>query len=237
MSDDLLTQYEVEQYTIFGSDDSSDVDVMFYLPELPDLQICRQIATQAESLIISDKEIDVNLCSVKDGLVIDCMKGTIDEVNNMILFTHDLHEQKYATPIIHLHKRNLALKAARALRGILTFISRTQYRDIVKPALRGTAQDKINALKNIDLESIVDMGKDKLVIQDFYKLFAFQIGQTIPLIEHDLQLYTKKDIAKLYPMLEPYLYRLLDVFPDIDIWKNYFIDVINCPLDVTKISE
>src|SRR5574343_389028 len=217
MSDDLLTQYEVEQYTIFGSDDSSDVDVMFYLPELPDLQICRQIATQAESLIISDKEIDVNLCSVKDGLVIDCMKGTIDEVNNMILFTHDLHEQKYATPIIHLHKRNLELKAA--------------------PALRGTAQDKINALKNIDLESIVDMGKDKLVIQDFYKLFAFQIGQTIPLIEHDLQLYTKKDIAKLYPMLEPYLYRLLDVFPDIDIWKNYFIDVINCHLDVTKISE
>lgn len=234
---ELLKQYGVEQYTIFGSDDSSDVDVMFYLSELPEMQICRKIATEAESLISSDKEIDVNLCCVKDGLVVDCLKGTIDEVNNMIYYTHQLHEQKYESPIVKLYDRNVEKKTARALRGILSFISRTQYRDIVKPALRGTAKDKIDALKKINLEYITDLGKDKLAIQDFYKLFVFQIGQAIPLILSRKELYTKKDIVTEFPMLEPYLYRMLDVFPDMDMYKTYFLDTIVNHLDVEKISE
>jgi predicted nucleotidyltransferase len=234
---ELLKKYGVEQYTIFGSDDSSDVDVMFYLSEMPELQICRQIATEAESLIISDKEIDVNLCVVKDGLVVDCMKGTIDEVNNMIYYTNKLHEQKYESPITKLHARDIEKKTARALRGILSFISRSQYRDIVKPALRGSASDKIEALRQIKLETITDLGKDKLVIQDFYKLFVFQLGQAIPLIKDNVELYTKKDIANEFPMFEPYLYRMLDTFPIIDVYKTYFLDIIKCKLDVTKISE
>src|SRR5574343_473773 len=184
---ELLEQYGVERYTIFGSDDSSDVDVMFYLSELPEMQICRKIATEAESLISSDKEIEK--------------------------------------------------KTARALRGILSFISRTQYRDIVKPALRGTAKDKIDTLKKINLEYITNLGKDKLVIQDFYKLFVFQIGQAIPLILSRKELYTKKDIVAEFPMLEPYLYRMLDVFPDMDMYKTYFLDTIVNNLDVEKISE
>lgn len=233
----LLEQYGVEQYTIFGSDDSSDVDVMFYLSELPEMQVCRRIATEAESLITSDKEIDVNLCCVRDGLVVDCLKGTIDEVNNMIYYTKNLHNQKYESPIFKLYDRNVEKKTARALRGILSFISRTKYRDIVKPALRGSAKDKIEALKKINLEVITDLGKDKLVIQDFYKLFVFQIGQTIPLIINHKELYTKKDIVHEFPMLEPYLYRMLDVFPDMDMYKTYFLDTIVKNLDVEKISE
>jgi predicted nucleotidyltransferase len=107
---ELLKKYGIGQYTIFGSDDSSDVDVMFYLSEMPELQICRQIATDAESLIVSNKEIDVNLCCVNDGLVVDCMKGTIDEVNNMIYYTHTLHEQKYESPVTKLHTRDIEKK-------------------------------------------------------------------------------------------------------------------------------
>src|SRR5574343_183899 len=214
---ELLEQYGVERYTIFGSDDSSDVDVMFYLSELPEMQICRKIATEAESLISSDKEID--------------------EINNMIYYTHQLHEQKYESPIVKLYDRNIEKKTARALRGILSFISRTQYRDIVKPALRGTAKDKIDTLKKINLEYITNLGKDKLVIQDFYKLFVFQIGQAIPLILSRKELYTKKDIVAEFPMLEPYLYRMLDVFPDMDMYKTYFLDTIVNNLDVEKISE
>jgi len=76
-----------------------------------------------------------------------------------------------------------------------------------------------------------------LVIQDFYKLFVFQIGQSIPLIKDNVELYTKKDIAKEFHIFEPYLYRMLDVFPDIDVYKDYFLDVIKCKLDVTKITE
>ena len=84
---------------------------------------------------------------------------------------------------------------------------------------------------------ITDLGKDKLVIQDFYKLFVFQIGQAIPLILSRKELYTKKDIVAEFPMLEPYLYRMLDVFPDMDMYKTYFLDTIVNHLDVEKISE
>ena len=232
----MLDKYKIKEYTIFGSDDSSDVDVMFYIDTLPELQICRQIATEASSLIVTDREVDVNLCSVSNGIVTDCMKGTIDEVNNMIFFTHGLHAQEHYVPIQSLVARNIECKAARALRGILSFISRTEYREIVKSALRGNVEDKIKALRSIKLEKLSNLGKDKLVIEDFYKLFTFQVGQCIPLIEDGIELYTKKDISVHYPIFEPYLYRMLDVFPDIDIYKNYFLDVVS-KLNLDNVHE
>lgn len=234
--DNILDIYKIKEYTIFGSDDSSDVDVMFYVDALPELQICRNIAMQASTLIKTDREVDVNLCSVSNGIVVDCMKGTVDEVNNMIFFTHNLHTQEYYVPIQSLVPRNIECKAARSLRGILSFISRTEYRDVVKPALRGNAEDKIKALRSIKLEKLSNLGKDKLVIEDFYKLFTFQIGQTIPLIEDGIELYTKKEISNIYPIFEPYLYRMMDIFPDIDMYKNYFLDVVS-KLDLEKVHE
>lgn len=234
---DLLEEYNIKEYTIFGSDDSSDIDVMFYIDSLPDMQISRKIAIEAESLVISDKEIDVNLCCVENGIVVSSLKGSIDEVNNMMLYTRQLHKQPYAKRIYTCVERDVDKKVARALRGLLSFISRTSHRTLVKSALRGTARDKINALRTIALSDIHELGKDKLTIQDFYKLFSFQLGQCIPLISSGIELYTKKSIVGIIPEFEPYLYRKSDTFPDIDLYKHQFLDIVESKMDLNKIIE
>ena len=73
-----------ETYTIFGSSDSTDVDVMYYVDEIPLVHECKNIVTrikQSDHWKNIDKEIDPNFCVVKDGNVVDVFKGTVDEID------------------------------------------------------------------------------------------------------------------------------------------------------------
>lgn len=232
------------EYTIFGSSDSSDLDVMFYVNKIPQPQECKELILKLKSYLKlvyfeynhPDSYFDPNLCVVSNGIVVDCFKGTVDEVNNMLHATQKLHTQYHRQRVYTLLKRNVEEKAARALRGILSYNSRTKYRSIVKPALRGDARLKIDTIREMDLGSIIDTGQYKVTIKDFYKLFAFQLGQTLALID-GIELYDKKSIVDRYPDFKPYLYRLNNTWIDIDIWKVHFLDMIEKKLDLLLIQE
>lgn len=38
--------------------------------------------------------MNCNLVVVNDGILVDCFKGTVDELNNAILYTYGLHKQE-----------------------------------------------------------------------------------------------------------------------------------------------
>lgn len=224
------------EYAIFGSHDSDDLDVMYFLSELPSLQECKVMASELEIQHQSDKPVDVNFCVVENNHVVDTYKGTVDEVNNMLSYTTNRHTQTSTFPVIKPVTRDVHLKVARVLRGILSFISRTEHRPEVKKALRGSGELKLETLESIQLSEIKSLGTKNNTMKDFYKLFAFQIGQAMGLMS-GAEYYSKSSIAAHYPELKPYLYKEADEFPLIDSIKQHFIDLVRDRLSVDEIKE
>lgn len=75
-----------------GSENSLDVDAYVIVPESMTMQ-------EAKKLCDSYKDINANLLSIKDGVVNWCYKGTVDECNNSILATYNLHKQESECPV------------------------------------------------------------------------------------------------------------------------------------------
>ena len=68
--------------------------------------ICKEFNDKL-SLIYTDKKINCNLITVKDNEIINCHKGTIDELNNCLFYTYDLHKQAFPNPILKSVERDL----------------------------------------------------------------------------------------------------------------------------------
>lgn len=184
---------------IHGSENSLDVDAYVILPEPIEFK-------EAKKLCDSFKEINANLLVIKNGQVHWNYKGTKDECNNSILSTYSLHQQKHPNPIEQPMQRSYGLKMMRTIRGLLSYCSRTQYREEVKKALiSDDLTFKIEVLKNINLQEIKDFEKSSLV--ETYKFFAFQMGQTRALLEDNVELFTKNSVSDYYPSLREYLER------------------------------
>lgn len=184
-----------------GSENSLDEDIFVI--------VYKQYTNQdAKELCESFLPKNANLIMIKNGIVSWCYKGTVDECNNAILATFNLHKQYLSEcPIKYRVIRNKQEKILRTIRGILSYCSRTQYRIIVKQALKSNdIKLKIDTLKQIDLYSIHDFKKNTKI--EVYKFLAFQLGQTLALVEKDLELYTKNNVIQLYPNLKPYLMRV-----------------------------
>ena len=198
----------------FGSGDSLDVDIMVILNEVPPTRdTCKIMCLEYDRLFSlhedeSEPVSNHNLCTVKNGMVDWVYKGTIDEVNNSMLDTFELHNQyDYGNVITKRMERDPFLKAVRGLRIILSFFSRGVRRKEVKAALKGGIDDKIKCLEMITpLIPHYDLNKKGTTKIEAYKTIAFQIGQIYGLYT-DLELYTKQDIGKVFPTLAPYLRR------------------------------
>ena len=241
-------------YNVFGSGDSVDYDIMVYLDKLPDtIEECKNLCKEYDKLLTalgySDKEVNTNLAVLKDGVIVDCFKGISIETNNSIFLTAPHHDQhrpirvERQLPITNEWKRQ---KSARALRIILSFLSRTQYRPEVKAALRGSTRLKMSTLLGIDLATIEDFGKNNQCKEDVYKNIAFQIGQARGLLHRYecYELYTKGNIAVYFPPLRPYLYRVEGVSADkLNMEKDRLISeivqysMLSDPYDVETIHE
>jgi hypothetical protein len=192
-------------YYIHGSSDSTDKDVIYVLDTMPSITECKKFC--------DGKGINNgNIITVKDGIVLSAFKGSVDEVNNSLLSTYSLHEQKFPLIITHKVKRDVILKDIRVVRKILSTFTRTQYRKTVKEALRGSWHNKISLLKNLDYGSIDLDNVEKSSKKDLLKSFAFQIGQALAL-HNGVELYTKREIREYFPDLEPYIQRN-DTSPD-----------------------
>jgi hypothetical protein len=196
-------------YQIFGSENSLDVDVIFFVEEMPETILEKLTLTKELSKSIvaffPEKVINANLAVCKNGHLTEVYKGTTDELNNALYYTYHFHEQKHENQITKLLIRDLDLKFLRSTRMILSFMSKTEYRVLIKKALKGNLEEKIDALETVNLASITSFGKGSNY-RNILKSIAFQLGQTIGLHEGK-ELYTKNEIAKTYPDLKKYLFR------------------------------
>lgn len=194
---------------VFGSQSSQDFDLLFLVKDIPNNEESHKLCSILEKKInhvYTSKKININIGVLKDGKITDVFKGTPDEVNNAIFDTYKLHNQLYPLLITVKVARDIHLKLLRSARIVLSFLSRTEYRNLIKKALRGDLNDKLDALEQIDFKKITDLGKNTSLI-DFRKTCAFQFGQCFGLVE-GLEFYTKEDIAKHHISLRPSLVRL-----------------------------
>jgi len=221
----------MKPYNIFGSEDSVDVDVMFYIDELPSIKECKEICKEfdqgLQKELKTDKEVNTNLCVLEDGVISEVFKGFPQECNNSIFYTYNFHDQPHPLMIKDLiwDESNIPLKCARCLRILLSFISRTEHREIVKKSLRGSTTEKIKTLTYITLEDIEDFGKNNQTREDIFKSFSFQIGQTIALLDN-IELFTKRQISDYLPDLTLYLMRKKPKKKILDHYKQILIEKI-----------
>jgi len=250
-------------FNIFGSHDSQDIDLMVFLDELPNIQKCKELCKKLEKDLIPEipdydgRPLNVNLGVLKTvpksstddnifysrqrGDVIDkVFKGYPCETNNSILSTYNLHDNQAHPMMVDNHVTNhdwMQIKAARVLRVMLSFISRTQYRKGVKAALKGNTELKMNTLMNIDFNTIEDFGKPQ-VKKDIMKGFAFQMGQSMAHFI-DEEYFTKEDIGYAFEELKPFLDRSDKAnLYDLNIIKNYYLLKLRTEFpDVNEIVE
>lgn len=224
-------------YQIFGSENSLDVDVVFFVEEMPEtieekLALSKEFSKTITSFF-PEKVINANLAVLKNGHLTEIYKGTTDELNNALFYTYQFHEQKQENQITKLLVRDVDLKFLRSSRMILSFVSKTEYRVLVKKALKGNLNEKIQALETINLSAIASFGKEKNS-PDSIKSIAFQLGQTIALQEGK-EFYTKNQIAASFPDLRKYLSREENVdLNDLQKWLSTFIEILKTRLSLMK---
>jgi hypothetical protein len=199
-------------YYIYGSDDSTDQDVIIIIPkeEMPDTQEERK-----NKVLFLLKEYDLNwnatFAVVENGKITDTIytKSWIDSLNNALLETYFLHEQKHELLVREKHVRNKTLAIYKAVRTVLTMLTRTEYRTQIRPILKGIHDFnlKLEALRKIDFGAVSEFNQKNTTDADIWKIIAFYVGQNIALIENDIEIYTKKNLVKTFPDLEPFIYR------------------------------
>ena len=185
---------------IHGSADSTDTDVLYIVAE-------QMTFADAKAFCDADKTENRNVATVVNGTIEWCYKGTPDELNNSLFETYSLHEQKNPLLVKYRLHRDVFLKCLRAVRIILSHLSRTQYRPEIKSALKGGWDERLEVLGNIDISSIdFSTANKNMTAEDTKKILAFQIGQTLALM-NGVELYTKAAISEYCPGLRKYLYR------------------------------
>ena len=187
---------------IHGSEDSTDVDVIYIVDELPDKAECKRWCSE-------DPLENRNLATIVDGRIDKVYKGSPDEVNNALLSTYRLHKQDFPLLVTHEVNRNLEIKVIRSMRMILSHLSRTEMRPSIKAALHSDWIMRKKVLQEIAenwYNITIDDRGHKMSAKDILKVVAFQLGQTIALINGE-ELYTKWKISNKYPYLKSYLYR------------------------------
>jgi hypothetical protein len=213
---------DLPPFHCFGSMDSADIDLVFFVDTMPPTiadcaEKCLVLGEQYAALFKPKKKINCNLATLKKDVLVDVFKGNTDELNNALYLTYYLHPQKYPRFIHRLLARDLDLKFLRSSRSILSLLTKTAQREPVKNALRGDIQLKLSTLESIDLTELNE-SNIKIKLVDVKKMLAFQIGQTLALFNRQ-EVYTKSDIALIFPELKPYLNREKDT--DFTVLQGY----------------
>jgi hypothetical protein len=201
----------IGKFQIFGSENSTDYDVMVFVDEILDVESSHRLCKEHDlelAKILTDKPLNSNLAIIKDGFVVDVFKGVVSEVNNALFYTYDLHKQHFPLLVKEPVIREYDVKIIRVHRSILSFFSRTKLRTVIKSALRGDLREKLPVLSMIDFCSMREFPGKKESVKDIYKVIAFQYGQLFSLVDgFEKDSYTKNGIIKSYPDLEPFLNR------------------------------
>lgn len=197
-------------YQFFGSENSTDIDVMFFVEKSLQIfmrvghcaMIWRRNFSRKKGL---SKNINSNIAVVENGRIVAIFKGIIDESNNALFQTDKFYYQYVENKITQVLPRNIDAKIIRTARVLLSFLTKTVERSEVKKALQGDFVQKLAVLKTLRLhnyETEKALGNTN-TIPDFQKTFAFQIGQTLALLEGK-EYYTTK-VGAHFPDLQPFL--------------------------------
>lgn len=78
-------------YQIFGSENSLDVDLVFFVEKMPETIVEKLTLSKDLSKLIvpvfPEKVINANLAVCKNGHLVEVYKGTTDELNNALFYT------------------------------------------------------------------------------------------------------------------------------------------------------
>ena len=219
------------KFQLFGSKSSIDYDAMVFVDSIPEsVEVCKSMCGMYDKEILKllkinnypIKKVNSNLAVVENGILTDIHKGMICECNNSLYLTYDNFSQLYPNQIRFLINRDIDLKILRCYRILLSFLSRTSYRDDVKKALKGTLSQKIDVLSCINYIDI-DFGNRNGNPIDIWKALAFQIGQTI-LLTKNIEVYSKEDICAHIPSLTGFIMRIESNY-DYSSFKKYLIEL------------
>lgn len=213
-------------YYIYGSDDSTDKDVIIVVPkeDMPETQEDRK-----NKVFFLLKEYNLNwnatLAVIENGKISDTIytKSWIDSLNNALLETYNLHQQNHELWVTEKQVRNKTLAIYKAVRTVLTMLTRTEYRTQIRPIIKGIHdfELKLQALSKIDFVSLSEFGQKNTKDADIWKIIAFYIGQNIALIENDIEIYTKKKFVSHYEDMEAFIYRKTITVKEKEILQKY----------------
>lgn len=205
------------KYNIFGSEDSTDVDAIVFVDDMPPLiEDRKRLATKIGKEF--GERWNVIVARVADGVIADCTypKASPDSLNNALLATYKYHDQEFACMVTRRLERNKILAIYKTVRIISTYLTRTQYRTLIRPTMnwRNDFRVKLEKLLLVDFDSIKTFNQANVSDLDIWKTYAFYLWQNIALVwdggppDSNRELYTKQQVLNYGgPLLEPYLYR------------------------------
>ncbi|VXB85246.1 conserved hypothetical protein [Flavobacterium sp. 9AF] len=199
-------------YYFYGSADSTDKDVIIVVPkkDMPNTQ------EERKRLVLElqhqyNLSWNATLAVIENNVMTDTIytKSWIDSLNNALLRTYDLHEQHFPLLICQVLKRNKTLAIYKAVRTILTFLTRTKYRTEIKSVLKGVHDFnlKIKVLKRIDFISLNSFNQKNATDLDIWKIITFYVVQNKALLIEDIEIYTKKEAVDYAPESYRLVYR------------------------------
>lgn len=209
------------KFNVFGSASSRDTDVFIPVKHMPEkIDIGHKICSALKYMLTDkygDKDFNVNIGVIEYGVIVKCFKGSPDETNNSIYNTYAKHPQNYERLVMKSVDRDVKTKILRATRIILSLLTRAKIvvdgktedlRSKVKKVLTDNKLcDRIDTLKTIDFENLTFRdGEDEKDIKDNIKTIAFQIGQTLALIDGK-EIYTKEDVGVYNEKLRKFVMR------------------------------
>ena len=198
-------------YYIYGSESSSDLNVLVEVSDVAYMSseelnsLCKNFEDKLMDMY-PNKDIDVNLITIKNGIVVWCFSGILDEVNNCLIDTYSLHNQKYNLLINRRLYRDFELKSVNFIDSTLKLLSETSLKELIKDSLNGSIYHKLKILSILDLSQITDLNNKNIEFKEYLKIVSFHIGQILGLILNQ-ELYTKESIVQEFPRLKPFLFK------------------------------
>lgn len=192
-----------------GSSDSKDIDIVYLVSDhLPSAKDFSRLCEEEQK---RQKNVDLNVALVRNGHVVDCIRGVPSELNNALLRTAPLHpenedeEKKKQLSLLQPVERSVGEKFVCTLQKITIMLRRhARHRDrCIKMLKSNSAHDMWHWLRD-DVDWRQDHEECDL---DDVKQVAFMLGQTLSMQQGESEWYTKKELCEAHPSLTPYLMR------------------------------
>ena len=195
-------------YNLYGSRSGSpypEIDVMVVVLQPVSVARGREIILYFKYYMCSKYEsvkLNVNLCTVKDGIITWVYTGIPGECNNSVYHTYSLHQQKFKKICNHVVNVQLEEKYEHLKRILLDAYKDIGYKSTFKSPQIKSPEEQQKFLSRLDHnEYIGKMNMDQL------RHIAYQVG-AYACFADGFPVYTKDDVSNKYPELHGYLIQL-----------------------------